>query len=361
MVDWRNNCYIYVMNERELTFKALNQLQFHTGLVAKVTAYGYPHKPNSSDAHIEFDNSSAKLVAQLKRWDDDKSAAAVIDEVCAAACETLKEPAKILISDYINTELGARLRAAKVNYIDKVGNAYLDLAPIFVLIEGKVPNTSSLSDKTAKLFTETGMKVICAFLTNDDLLNANYRSVADHANVSMGTIGWVLRELRDQDYTVEEYRSRMWKNKSKLIKTWVSEYSKLKDKHQLGIRYSQDPNWWKNIDLNKYGAVFGGELAGLHQVEDNDFVPKEGVIYLDHSHYRQFNRDLRLILPEHVGENDFFKIDIRTKFWGKTQDLDLLSNTTHPFITYADLMDTWDPINISAAKKIADKYLLSNK
>ena len=67
MVDWRNNCYIYVMNERELTFKALNQLQFHTGLVAKVTAYGYPHKPNSSDAHIEFDNSSAKLVAQLKR------------------------------------------------------------------------------------------------------------------------------------------------------------------------------------------------------------------------------------------------------------------------------------------------------
>ena len=346
------------MNERELTVKALNQLQFHTGLVGKVTAYGDPSNGNSSDAHIEFDNSNAKLVAQLKRWSDEKGADAVMQEVCAAADEAVKGPVKILISDYISNDLGARLRAAKVNYIDKVGNAYLDLSPIFVLIEGKVPKQSEHSDKIAKLFTETGMKVICALLTNDDLLNANYRSIADHANVSMGTIGWVLRELKDQDFTNEDYRSRTWKNKKKLIDTWVAEYPKLRSKHHLGIRYSQNLRWWESVDLAKYNAVLGGEIAIQNQLGNTFDQPREGLIYVDKYRYRDLVRELRLILPEHVGGNKFAKIEIRSKFWGQTQNLDLLSNETHPFITYADLLDTWDPVNIESAKQVAEKYFI---
>lgn len=343
------------MNERELTVRALNQLEFHTGLVAKVTDFGYLDNRSSSDAHIQFDNSNAKLVAQLKRWEDDKDAEAVIEQVCAAS----QGKAKILISDYINDELGARLRAAKVNYIDKVGNAHLDISPIFVLIQGKVPKESFSLDRTVKLFTETGLKVICALLSNDNLLNANYRTIADHANVSMGTIGWVLRELKDQGFTAEEYRERTWKNKPKLIETWVAEYPKLRAKHQLGVHYSQDPCWWQSIDLTKYDAVLGGELAMINYAHANNLKPREGLIYINQYQRRHLIKDLRLILPEHAGSNDFAKIEIRSKFWGKTQKLDLLSNTTHPFITYADLMDTWDPINIKLAKQLADKYLIA--
>ena len=344
------------MNERELTVRALNQLEFHTGLVATLIDSGYLDNRSSSNAHIQFDNSNAKLVAQLKRWSDDKGANAAIEQVCAAAAGQ----AKILISDYINDELGARLRAAKVNYLDKVGNAYLDVSPIFVLIEGKVPKESFLSDKTAKLFTETGLKVICALLTNDNLLNANYRTIADHANVSMGTIGWVLRELKDQEFTCKEYQTCTWKNKSKLIETWVAEYPKLRIKHQFGVYYSQNPRWWQTFDFAKYEAVLGGELAVLNQAQTNNKKPREGLIYINKSQRRHLTRDMRLIMPEHVGNNKFAKIEIRSKFWGKTQNLDFLMNSTHPFITYADLMDSWDPINMELAKQIADKYLTND-
>nr|MBX2848125.1 type IV toxin-antitoxin system AbiEi family antitoxin [Acidiferrobacterales bacterium] len=154
----------------------------------------------------------------------------------------------------------------------------------------------------------------------------------------------------------EDYRSRTWKNKSKLIDTWVSEFPKLKAKHHLGTRYSQNLNWWESVDLGKFDGVLGGELAAFDQLSDQSAAPREGVIYIDKYRYREFVRELRLILPEHVGNNEFSKIEIRSKYWGKTEDLKPFADTTHPFITYADLMDTWDPINIELAKQLADKY-----
>jgi len=187
------------MNERELTAKALNQLEFHTGLVATVTESATADKSGQhcADALIQFDNSNAKLVAELKKWGADGDTAAVVDHVAAMTGGS----DKILISDYINDEMGTRLREAKVNYLDRAGNAHLDIAPIYVLIQGKVPKDVAILDKTARLFTETGLKVIFALLANPGLLNASYREVANHANVSMGTIGWVLRGLKEQDYT----------------------------------------------------------------------------------------------------------------------------------------------------------------
>lgn len=348
------------MNDKELTFQALHQLQHHTGLVAKVAAYGYPDKPNSSDAHIEFDNSNAKLIARLVRWSDQKDAESIIEEVCQAANEYSNGSAKVVVSDYINQELGERLRAANVNYIDRIGNAYLDLPPTFILIEGKLPKQTSQYSRTAKLFTETGMKVICALLTNDNLLNANYRTVADHAGVSMGTIGWVLRELRDQNFTSEEYRSRTWKNKIKLIETWVSEYPTLSVKHHLCTRYTLNSQWWKTLDVTEYGGLLGGELASLEQLGRTDVKPREGLIYVDKSEYRRLVKDMRLVLAEHVSNDSFIKVEVRSKYWGLTGQSDLLSSSTHPFITYADLMETWDPSNIELAKQISAKYFTNN-
>lgn len=338
------------MNQRELTTKALNQLEFHTGLIAKVTEYGQGDSQNIS-ALVEFNNNH-KLVAELRRWTYEGN----LDAVIAQLAENTESATKIYISNYINDELGMRLREAKVNYLDKAGNAYLDISPIFILIEGKIPKESFLLDKTAKLFTETGLKVICALLTNQDLLNANYRTIADHADVSMGTIGWVLRELRDQGFTQESYRNRSWKDKTKLIKKWAEEYPKLRVKNQLGVYYCKDENWWQSLDLAKYDAVLGGEIAALNHIDGIE--PREGLIYLGKYQQRNFIRNLNLISPEQ-GENTtkLSRIELRSKFWGCVENVSFLASATHPLITFADLMDTWEARNIQHAKAIADDCL----
>lgn len=346
------------MNERELTTKALHQLEFHTGLVARVTEYVPLNKGESkgngglisADALIQFDNSNAKLVAELKKWGPDGDAAAVIDQVSAMTGGS----DKILISDFITEETGTRLREAKVNYLDRAGNAYLDIAPIYVLIQGKLPKEVAILDKTARLFTETGLKVIFALLANPGLLNANYREIANRANVSMGTIGWVLRGLKDQGFTTEAYKKYEWKNKQRLIKRWAEEYPELRSRHSLGKYYAGDDDWWQNVDLNRYDAVLGGEAAAVSYIGNTR--PRSATIYVGKHKQGRLIRDLKLAKPDESKGHWPVNIEILSKFWGQAEDLSLLGNATHPLITYADLLDTWDPTSREIAKQIADKY-----
>jgi len=344
------------MNERELTAKALHQLEFHTGLVAKVTEFVSLNKGDrrgddkSADALIQFDNSNAKLVAELKKWGPEGDTAAVIDQVAAMTGGN----DKILISDYINDDTGSRLREAKVNYLDRAGNAYLDIAPIYVLIQGKLPKESAIMDKTARLFTETGMKVIFALLANPGLLNANYREIANRANVSMGTIGWVLRGLKDQCFTTEACKKYEWKNKSRLIKRWAEEYPDLRSKQTLGRFYASDPNWWQNIDLSRYDAVIGGEAAAVNYAVG--IQPRSATVYVGKHKQGRLIRDLKLVPPNELRGHWPTNIEILGKFWGQAEDLSLLGSATHPLITYADLLDTWDPTSREIAKQIAQKY-----
>ena len=340
------------MNERELTTKALNQLEFHTGLVANVTPVTpSPGQNDQANALIEFNKCNAKLVAQLKRWGVDRDIDKVIEQITAAA----GSKNKILISDYINDEAGLRLREAKVNYLDKAGNAYLDVAPIYVFIQGKVPKELPILDKTARLFTETGLKVIFALLAKSSLLNASYREIADQANVSMGTIGWVLRELKDQRYSVEMSRKREWKNKARLIKKWTEEYPNLREKNQLGVYYVKHRDWWQSVDLEKYDAVFGGEIAALSYLDN--VTPRNGIIYVGKHKQGGLIRDLGLREASASNNDDMVTLEIRSKFWGHTEQSGLLHNSTHPLITYADLMDTWDAKSRQLAHRLADAYL----
>lgn len=344
------------MNERELTTKALHQLEFHTGLVAKVTEY-VPKKNSdkkggqgSADALIQFDNCNAKLVAELKKWGADGDTSAVVDQV--AAMTGGKD--RVLISDYINDETGTRLREAKVNYLDRAGNAFLDIAPIYVLIQGKVPKDVASLDKTARLFNETGLKVIFALLANPGLLNANYREIANRAKVSMGTIGWVLRGLKDQAFTVESCKKYEWKNKPRLIKRWAEEYPDLRSRHSLGKYYAQDQNWWQSVELSRYDAVLGGEAAAANY--SDGARPRSATIYVGKHKQGLLIRDLKLVKPDESKGHWPANIEILSKFWGQAEDLSLLGNSTHPLITYADLLDTWDPVSREIAKQIAEKY-----
>ena len=207
-----------------------------------------------------------------------------------------------------------------------------------------------------RLFNETGMTVVLALLANQSLLNASYRKVADHANVSMGTIGWVLRELKDMDFIEKNGNSHQWIKRGALARKWAESYPVLKAKYRQGTFYSEDPNWWHSIDLEDYSSVLGGEVAALNYSAHT--TPRSAVIYTaQHKHHRLI-RDLGLVHAVPPKGKRFFRIEILQKYWGRVEDLSLVHDVTHPLITYADLLDTWDSTNRNIAREIADKYFV---
>lgn len=340
------------MNERTITTKALNQLAFQTGLVGRVS--GFAPTPAGSDqgqgeALIRFDKSNAKLVAELRKWDANGGIGQVLDQVTDGY-------KKLLICDYISDEEGARLRDAKINYLDNVGNAYLDIPPVYVLIQGKKPKDSFGLDRADKLFTETGLKVIFALLANKDLLNANYRKIADHANVSMGTIGWVLRELKHQGFSGLKGGRTEWKNRGMLLKKWVDEYPCLKEKNLVGVYYASRQNWWQTIELENYDALLSGQIAGVDY--DSGFSPQAGEIFIGKHKQGSLVRDLGLLKTNKPDGEHRYRVDVYRKFWGQTEKMNLFNNLVHPLISYASLMDTWDPTSRDIAAKIAKQLKL---
>jgi len=170
----------------------------------------------------------------------------------------------------------------------------------------------------------------------------------------MSMVGWVLRELKDHGFTVESIKKRCWNDRMRLIKEWVEDYPMLRSKIHLGKYYTQDENWWKTVDLNKYGAVLGGEISATNYADK--FKPKLGSIYVGKNKEASLIRDLQLVSVDDLNGSVPANVEILSKFWGDAEDNTLDNKLTHPLITHADLMDTWDPKCREIAEKIADLY-----
>ncbi len=340
------------MNERKLTASALNQLAINTGLVGNVKEHkAFRGKQSQNNALIMFEQSEAKLIAELRNWASDNESRTLIRQLQRSG----EDHEKVLICDYINEELGRRLREAKVNYLDKAGNAFLELPPLYVSIQGKEPAHKSATGKSRRLFTEPGLKVIFALLTNPDLLNSNYRQIANSANVTMGAIGWVLNELKEEAYIVENQRVLRWMDRPRLLKKWVEEYPTLRKKVELGKYYTQEGRWWESLSLSKYDAVLGGEVAAYSYCGDCSI--DSVTIYVGKNKQASLVRDLQLVAVEDLVSGPKPNVEILSRFWGCVQNDTSFSNLTHPLLTHADLIDTWDPKSRTMAARIADLYL----
>jgi hypothetical protein len=345
---------IITMNERTIAARALEQLRFQTGLVGHVSRTKHS-KADVNEALVKFDNLKTQLVAHLREG-------AISGRAMADLIRAAKDHDNLVIADYINDEDGARFRESNINYLDNVGNAYLNIAPVYVLIQGKKPRDSYSLDKEARLFTETGLRVVFALLIGDQLLNASYRKIADYAGVSMGTIGWVLRELKNQEYIVNRKGRYAWSQRVNLVKKWVEEYPQLRQKFSLGVFYTHDKNWSNMLQLDKYDAVIGGDISAIDKVKG--FKPTAAEVFVGKHRHRELIKDLDLIpaseierLGSKVDEGGLVRIEILNKFWGVEDNKELFSQTVHPLLTYASLTDSWEPKSRELASKVARRFL----
>jgi hypothetical protein len=255
----------------------------------------------------------------------------------------------LMVTEYVTPPIADLLKELNIFFIDTAGNAYINEPPLYVFIKGNKPRLM-LKDKTQKrLFKPSGLRVVFTLLNHPEMINRPYRDIAKAADVALGTIGWLVRDLKEMGFCIETgKRNRKLVNVKNLFKRWVEAYpEQLRPKLIEWRLEAANPNWWKEINLKAYGACWGGEIAAANLT--GYLKPAKATIYT--------NEPIgELVMKTRLRIAEQGNVEILTPFWNfkyELADRDIVP----PILIYADLMATGDHRNIEAAEIIYEKYI----
>lgn len=338
---------------------ALQAVQRETGLHLETEKVDVQLDDCWVDALIKIKGVKNRFAGEVKKWAQQANLGALIHQI-----KNLPEQG-ILIADYIDPKMAEKLRQADVQFIDTVGNAYINAPPAYVYVKGNRRNITKkgLHTKTGtnRAFEPTGLKVIYAFLCQPELVNAPYREIAEKAGVAVGTVGWVINGLKEADLIRGNgnKQKRRITNYKKLFDRWVEVYpEKLRPKQWLGDFIANDPNWWKGVDIQKYEGCWGGEIAATKYT--NYLKPQVATVYLNDVNLTRFLGDLRLRKAMDVIGDKAETVTIYRTFWQENiadEDIGTRKELVNPILVYADLVATGDTRNIEVARRIYDEYI----
>ena len=352
--------------EYQLLKKAINIIYHEAGLRLKIIGRDIDMGNQRVDAIIQMPDigvvKGEKLTVEIKKWVNQANLGAMINQL-----NLIAEPNHgLFVADYINPKMGERLKEAGVQFMDTVGNAYINQKPIYIYIKGNKLEKGLITEqkrKTGKAFQPTGMKVIFAFLRNKALINAPYREIADQAQVALGTVGAVIDDLIAQGFILEGVNKKQRKlaDFDLLLNKWVEEYPyKLKEKYKIERFTTDDPYWWTGVKPENFDALWGGEIA---TAKYTDYLnPKHAMVYITKEDMQGFLKVARLRKPE-PHERPNVQIDLIEPFWnreikGKNSiETNDPVGLAPPIITYADLIETGDARNLDAAKRLRENFI----
>jgi hypothetical protein len=255
----------------------------------------------------------------------------------------------MIVAKYINPNIADELKQLDVPFIDTAGNAYMNEPPLFVFIKGNKPIDKHTFEKPTRTFRPTGLQVIFALLCNPGLENRPFREIANKADVALGTVGWVMHDLKRTGYLIEIHpRNRRLIQKRNLLNKWLTVYpDQLRPKKMIGRYRTDDPNWWKNKKLEDKEALWGGEVAA--NIVTKYLRPRVITIYAKQPIGR-------LLLKNKLIKDVNGNVEILKIFW-KFDYNQIKNQLVPPLLIYADLMATGDTRNIETARIIYEKEL----
>lgn len=255
----------------------------------------------------------------------------------------------LLLTDYVNPELANALKDHDIPFIDAAGNAYLKELPLYVFIKGNKPLDEFKTDHTRRLFKTSGLRVLFTLLNNPGAENNPYRDIAMGAGVALGTVGWVVKDLKETGFLVElGQKGRKLIKKDDLLRRWVEAYpEQLRPKLVQGIFRVDARNWWKEIVPAEFGLFWGGEIAATKLT--GYLKPEKALIYTAQP-------PGKIVFKYMLKKDPKGNVEILRPFWNfqwKMAALDLVP----PLLIYADLMATGDPRNSETAEMVYAEHL----
>ena len=342
--------------EQAILLRALEALHRTTGIAGHVIeresimAQGF-----RADARVEVEANGQcyGYIAEIKRVDRFATLGDIKNQ-CGQHSDQL-----LLVAPRVTTEIAEKCRELDLQFIDIAGNAYLRGPGLFVLVKGQRPIEGEdfhLAEQEGKRAgTATNLRVFFALLCKPELLNAPYREINQAAGVALGTVGWILYDLNARGYTTggKGKGDRVLLERQRLVQEWVTNYP-IKLRPKLNPRRFRAPttDWWKEVDITKYGAQWGAEVAA--EKLTGYLRPHAFTIYL---HKEQGQKNLTRMVAEHKLRADLQgDIEILDAFWNFEVEKPM-PETVPPLLAYADLIATLDPRNLEAAKLIHERYI----
>ncbi|OGW37627.1 MAG: hypothetical protein A2Y97_10750, partial [Nitrospirae bacterium RBG_13_39_12] len=256
----------------------------------------------------------------------------------------------LLVTKYVNAQMAEQFRLDGIEFIDTAGNAFIKQPPIYIFIKGNKPPEDVRKAPLKRAFKPAGLKIIYAFLCTPGFENKAYRELAAATDVALGTVGWIMKELKDIGFLLDMgKRGNKLTERENLFQRWVTAYpEKLRPKLILG-RYRGEYGWWQQMKLDPLTAQWGGEVAAERLT--HYLKPEIITIYTT---AQQLNQ---LLLGNRLRKDTEGDVEILERFWkpaGKLEYEDLV----HPILVYADLLATGNQRNIETAKMIYEQHII---
>lgn len=252
----------------------------------------------------------------------------------------------LLVTEYVTEGVAKVLREMDVQYIDAAGNADILGNAVRILIEGKKKKNLFPELQRSDPFGWAGVKVIFALLCEEKFLDAAYREIAKQADVALGTVGAVMRELENRGFILRLKGKARLENKKDLLEKWLHAYAeKLYPKLLIGKYELVDEDL---IYENRRAEVLlGAETAAyfLHE-------------YLKpalHTLYTEIDaRDV--VMDVRLRKGNGGNLELRRKFWNFKYDQEKMG-IVPPLLIYADLLAVGEPRAVEAAEIIYEQYI----
>jgi len=171
----------------------------------------------------------------------------------------------LLLAPHVRIQQAAALERAEIDYLDLAGNAHLQAPGLFVHVEGRQPRKEPTP---APRRPQKGwIKTVMAILIRPELTNAPYRTLADHADVALGTLAGCMNDLAARGLLLDGKGGRKVADRQALVALWVQAYieglrPKLKER-RLQIRAEEKQEIWTGWTPSCARAHSSGHSQGL--------------------------------------------------------------------------------------------------
>lgn len=331
--------------EVEVLDRAIAALAQTTGLEATIIAREPFHPQKRADALIDIHarTETYRFLAEVKNVRHFATVGLVKDQL--RKIEPDVRP--LLVAPYVTRAIAEHCRELRLPFMDTAGNAYLEAPGLTVYVIGQPrPNEIANVDRY-KAFTAVGMKVLFALLCKRDLAQANYRTLAEAANVALGTVGPVIQDLENRGFLTQRKEKRLLTDTKRLMEEWVARYADTLRPKVFRNRYFAETDRLHALDLLRYRGYWGGEVAA--QRLTGYLKPQNFTLYLE-------GNEKVVLTQARMRTDPRGNVEVLNVFWRfpldqKDQDV------VPPLLAYADLIATRDGRNREAAELIYDQFL----
>lgn len=332
--------------ERDTLQRAIDAFQKMTGLkIERLTGEARARAVPDAVIRIPFQGKGIRFAVEVKNF--------LTRTTLGVAVQQLRNDPRnrkgLLVTRYITPQVADLLKNMGIPFMDAAGNAYIDDPPLYVFVKGNKLPEDDRPEPVTRAFRPGGLRIIFTLLNNPGMEKTPYRNIAKATGLALGTIGWVMNDLRKLGYLVDMgARGRRLTRKNDLLTRWVTAYpDQLRPGLVIGRFKAKDDDWWKDAEIETFHALWGGEIAAARLTKY--LKPQTATIYTREP-------PARLVLKYQLKKDPAGRVEILRPFWhfeypGHHPDL------VPPVLIYADLLATGDERNIETAGLVHEKEI----